>query len=160
MQPWEAAGVKPEDDCCSLMFSRVFPDEHIGELEHLLGYVFVIEPARDDPKYKIPGGHRKHGEDPLQAGLRELEGESGAKGAPEHCTFINAEWKRGVRDHWSCLFAIDMGISELPWLNSFHDENEGEVPKFLTLENFRDEVAQNGILWPHLRRLREQKLID
>lgn len=160
MQPWEAAGVMPEDECCSLMFVRVFPNEHIGELEHLLGYVFVIEPARDDPKYKFPGGHRKPGEDPLQAGVRELEGEAGAVCDPEHCNFINAEPKKGPVEHWSCLFTADMGISELPWLNSSHVENEGEVPRFLTIEAFAAEVAKNTILWPHLRRLREQNLIS
>lgn len=160
MQPWEAAGVKPEDECCSLMFVRVFPNEHIGEREYLLGYVFVIEPERDDPKYKIPGGHRKPGENPLEAGIRELEGESGATCTPEHSTFINAEWKKGLVEHWSCLFSADVGIGELPWLNSSHVENEGEVPRFLTLEDFAVEVARNGILWPHLRRLRQQELIS
>lgn len=160
----EEAQVLLDDNCCALALPRVFRDGHIGELEHLLGYVFVIEPARPDPKYKIPGGHRKLGEippeTPLEAARRELLGESGIVCPPERFTFVNTDWKLGGDGHWSCLYLADVGEDELPWLSSSHIENEGEIPVFLTVEALKAEIKEGTILWPHLRRLREQNLIS
>ncbi len=39
--------------------------------------MLVIEPERDEPYFKFPGGEIEHGETPLEAIIRELEEETG-----------------------------------------------------------------------------------
>lgn len=156
MELWERDGVKPEDDCSSIVLVRVYADEQIGLLEALQGYVFVIEPSRPDPKYKAPGGHRKPGEEPDMTALRELEGETGLQCRPQSLHYQHSEWKR---DHWSVLFVADVELSGLRLMNTYHHENEGEVPEYLTCEAFRTARERGSILRPHQKRLEMLNLI-
>jgi 8-oxo-dGTP pyrophosphatase MutT (NUDIX family) len=156
MEPWERDGVKPEDQCSSVILVRVYAEGEIGVREHLLGYVFVIEPDLPNAMYKMPGGRREPGENPAETALRELEGETGLRCRPESLHYLDSEWKR---THWNVLFAADMELSAIRLMNSCHHENEGEVPKYFTCARLYEELGRGMVLRPHGDRLQRLRLI-
>jgi len=160
MHPWEEDGVKPDDDLSSLIFCRVLPDATSEGEEHIpVGYVFVIERNRRDPKYKLAGGHKVKGETPQETAQRELKGETGLVRALDEFVYISAEWKDRPSPHWSVLFSINVRVSDLTMMHPYDVENEGEQPEYLSMSQFRTEVGSQGILRPHIKRLVEHSLV-
>lgn len=157
-------GVKPGDDWAALILVRVYPDGslakgQVAEGAIPMGYIFVIESAKADPRYKMPGGHRKNGEGPLETAVREMRGETGTVAVPEAFAFVDAQWRHRPSGHWSLLYTANVEESEVPWMNTSDYENEGEVPKFFTIEEFYALVRENKFLSPHYHRLVELELI-
>ena len=166
MEPWERDGVKPTDDWSSLVFCRIYRNGMLPSVlegskfkVQPLGFIFVIVPSHRNPKYKMPGGHGRNGENPLETARREMSGETGLELPLERFTYVNREWKHHPAPHWSILFTANAEETDLPWMHDTHVENEGEVPKYLARELFDDFVRKDMILRPHLKRLEEAGLI-
>ena len=167
-QLFESEGVRPSHDWSSLVFIEVYANgtfaNRVAEdpLPQPLGYIFVIEPERQDPKLKLPGGHKQHTEHPFQTAMREMEGETGLKAPNNSLFYVNSEWRHippPGHSHWSILFLARIEESEVPWMNSLHVENEGEIPKYLDRDAFLRALDAREILLPHFRRLRDTNLL-
>ncbi len=127
-----------------------------------VGYVLVIDRKfGPQAQWKLPGGHRRNDETPRQTAIRELEGETGISLSPNSLRYVRA-WPDGRRgDHSRFLYVADIDEKdrELGWMGNTHPENEGEEPKFFTVEEFYDAVRSGMVLADHYRRLVEFALI-
>jgi 8-oxo-dGTP pyrophosphatase MutT (NUDIX family) len=160
MQPWERDGVQPSHDFSAYIFPRVFAAGTLDMTEETetsripRGYVFVIEPKRKDPVYKMPAGHRKGGENPLQTAMRELAGETNLVLRQDRFRYIGRKWWSHPSPHWGVLFTADVDEREdLPWMNDQHAENEGEQPKFFSVDDFYSLVREGKFMSRHYRLL-------
>lgn len=150
---WNGVGV--DHDWSSLVLIKVVEDG--AELNAPpIGYVFVIEPQKENALHKCAGGHRKKcavpPETPDVTGAREVLGETHLKLRPEELSYLGKQWKR---NHWAVYFSGVVRRADLAGMCSYHPENEGEVPKFFTNEEFRELLAQNMFLRLHLVKLQE-----
>ena len=161
MEQWEKDGVQPSDDWSSLIFIRIFSTLEDVPERKLVGYLLVIERARQDPKYKLPGGHKQAGETPLDTAVRETFGETGLAFSPEAFTYVNSLWitPRSGNSHWSCLFVVDASETQANGMHERHEENEGEEPESLTTDRFYEFLRERKILGAHVRRREEAVLI-
>lgn len=166
---YQSQGISPFDDWASIICVQVYPNGTFqknvqideGVLRGLLlGYVFVIEPERNDAKYKMPGGHKQKGENPLETARREMKGETGLLAPDDAICYVNSVWRERPAEHWSVLCLARIEEREVPWMNGNDVENEGEVPKFLTVRAFREMLANQGFLRMHYQRLAEAGLIS
>jgi 8-oxo-dGTP pyrophosphatase MutT (NUDIX family) len=173
---FKASEVNPTDEWSSLILVRTYkpgevplgPDEDVGaESKHLrhvvpTGFIFVIEYEKSDPKWKMPGGHKKSGETPLETAIRELHGETGLLVPTEQFQYIG-KWSHTNRDTgelwWDFMFLASIAEDEQCWMNQLHSENEGEQPKFFTVGQFRELLQQREFLWKHHKMLDEKVLI-
>lgn len=132
-----------------------------GKLHIPLGYVFVIEPRfGDDAQYKLPAGHRKNGEDPLETAVREVQGETGLHIPPDRFRYAGKEWTSGRHGpHWKILFLCYVYEHELRQMNEFDAENEGEQPKYFSIDEFYESVTKGGFMMPHFSMLERFGLI-
>jgi hypothetical protein len=89
----------------------------------------------------------------------ELEGEIGLRVPLDQIHYVNSEWIRSKTSHWSCLFTVDITEADICWLRDNHPENEGEIPRYVTVEQFYEEVRGNRFLNFHYNRLVEAALI-
>lgn len=159
MQPWEAAGITPEDSCAALVFARVYEDKNVGNPEALIGVVVVKDEKFPDPRFKLPGGSREAGETPLDAAVRELFEETGLVVSKERVVFIDARFFEIPRPHWSVLFTADLEQHQLKTINSDHPENGNVTPQYFTVREFREEAAYGEVLDAHLQRLLDNGLV-
>jgi len=160
MSPWERDGVRLSDEWAAIVFPRVFKIDGSAREETVLpqGYVFVIVPTLRDPKYKLPGGKKNPGETPLATAVRELAGETGLKMKSEAFRYVGAAWVSRTK-HWSILFTVDLNEDDVSWMHTQHPENEGEIPRYFSIEEFYKMVREGGFLPYHFRRLEEKGLI-
>jgi 8-oxo-dGTP pyrophosphatase MutT (NUDIX family) len=152
LENYELEGI---DDWASLVWVEVLPNpipkgEDGFKKNHIqIGCILVTDPKYgSDAKWKMPGGHRKKDETPLETALRELEGETGIKIGPQDLEYKGKElgW-RG--DHWRCLFVASITEADRNWMNALHRENEGEIPKFFTVEEFYELVRRDQFFKGH-----------
>ena len=162
---------EPGDDYSSLIFVRVLPnltaDKAIDKAKgHIpLGYVFVLDNKYKDAFWKLPGGHgKKDGngkscETPRATAQRELFGEAGIE-APEK-DFEQIACIRRYRPvpHWLFFFAVNIREADSHWMGTPHDENEGERPKFFSVDEFRALVKERHFFPPHYSMLDEFSLV-
>ncbi len=172
-------GVGPSDSWSALIFTRVLPGSEALTRAQLLGrdalpsgqdrsvgHVFVIERHRRNPLWKLPGGHKQGGEAPLQTAIRELHGETGILLLPEAFHYC-AKWRREGRDRetqeiscwWDLLFVALMRESDCQWMNTAHEQNEGEEPKYFTVAEFRRMLINGEFMDKHYVMLAEAMLI-
>lgn len=174
-----ADGGQSDDAWSVIAFIRVFPsgalasdplDRELTEEEVVAkaarprripkGYVFVIDYGKQQPWFhKMPGG-KKHADDEtvLMTGVREIHGETGLSLSPEmyHYEYHGAVW-RGK--YWNVLVSVDVEEDVLSMLDSRHHENEGEVPEYVTMDDFHRIMAEQGFLPSQYHRLHEKSLI-
>jgi 8-oxo-dGTP pyrophosphatase MutT (NUDIX family) len=153
VNPWERNGVKPNDDFASLVFARVTNGRNV------VGYVFVIQSNRDDAFYKLPGGRRQNGESPLETAVREFREETGIQVKPEKLEFRTAMHLHKPKPHWSLLFACSIDKDDAAWMRDDHPGNEGEKPKFFTVDEFWQLIRDKDFSKFHYSRLCEDNLI-
>ncbi len=168
------------DDWASLIFPRVFCGSELftaGQLmgwekrgdRPLCGYISVIDPKFGSrAKHKLAAGHKKSlektlpgeipDETPLDTAIRELEGETGIKALPEAFRYVN-KWLGARGNHWKCLFTADITEGDRDWMNNHHKENEGEMPKFFTVDEFYSIVREGKFMAEHYQKLEEFGLI-
>jgi len=172
---FKSHNVYPEDEWSSLIFVEVYPNgTFVKDVQFVegsidpVGYIFVIEPEKADPKYKMPGGHKHGNENPAATALRELRGETGLEVPDSAIRFMEAIWREFIPradgrftpdDHWSILFRARVEESEVPWMHNHDIENEGEIPKFFTHEQFVELCERREFLPYHFRRLRDVGLL-
>ncbi|MEK7659577.1 MAG: NUDIX domain-containing protein [Patescibacteria group bacterium] len=131
-------------------------------VEHgsLLGYVFIYEPHRGDPRlYKLPGGSKEANESPVETAQRELKGETGISLPLSMFEFVDKEWREKPSEHWRIYFQVDITVTDRDWMRDDASGNEGEVPEFFTPRRWRDLIANGGFLEPHLRVLSANELL-
>lgn len=131
-----------------------------GRQRQMLGYVLVIDRRKfgDGAKYKLPGGHKKLGETPLQTAMREVEGETGIS-LPSHAFTYHDKYLGWRKDHWKCIFSANLSEKDRDWMNTNNVENEGEKPEFLTTEEFYRAVREGRVLREHYEKLVEYALL-
>ncbi|MBA3788930.1 NUDIX hydrolase [Patescibacteria group bacterium] len=150
----------PLDEWCGMTFARVYPDGEIPTSALPVGYIFVIEPSRRDPKYKMAAGHKQPGEDPLQTAQREFTGETGILLPTARFEFAGKWDRKGPNGPYvDILFTANLTKSEAAGMHSSHTENEGEQPEFFTVENFRASVMGGGFMRKHVDMLVECGLL-
>ncbi|MES2995082.1 MAG: NUDIX hydrolase [Patescibacteria group bacterium] len=169
---------RPDDTWSVIAFIRVFPNgalsvdpigRELTEEEAAakavrpkripLGYVFVIDYCKSQPwYYKMPGGKKHDDETVLTTGVREIYGETGLALSPEthHYQYEGAVWRGRF---WNVLVSVDVEENVLSLLNSEHHENEGEVPKYVSVDEFHRIMADQGFLPSQYHRLYEKGLI-
>ncbi len=157
-------GLSEEDQWAAFILARVFDPLNVDDEEHFppKGYVSVIEPKfGDSARFKMPSGHRSVLEDktPLDTAWRELRGETGIKLSMSSFEYIGKELG-SRRDHWCCIFTADMDYrNDASWMNSNDPGNEGEKPKFFTVDEFYRTVREGGYLRNHFELLENLELI-
>lgn len=166
-------------DWASLVLPSVYPgdepftkaqlmgwDESYLELVPI-GYVFVIERKKRNPKWKLPSGHKKRDEDvkgwefdrtPRDTARHELCSETGIE-LPTSAFAYAGKYLSWKGDHWKCLFSAKMTEADLKRMNSDHPENEGEEPEFFTVDEFYALVRSGKFLTEHYEKLVEYGLI-
>lgn len=154
MQPWEEAGVTPEDDCTSIVCIRVFRDGERDSGASPIGYVAIIDFTFETPKYKFPGGRREQGESPRDAAQRETFEETGIRADASRFAFQDALRKERPAGHWNCLFALDIEEREMAGMRAppVTDDEDIDV-KYFERESFRRLLMRNSFLDDHLRRM-------
>ena len=166
----EDFGVREDDDWSSLVFASVYPGESPFTKDQLmgweewgdhipLGHIFVIQTNREDAVWKLPGGHKRSGETPLQTARRELQGETGLLLDEAAFHYVGKEHRRYPKPHWSCLCTASLTEFELRWLHNHDEGNEGEMPKFFRRGEFDGLVRDGKFLPPHYQWLLGSSLI-
>ena len=123
------------------------------------GYVFVRDKKfGPDALWKMPGGHKKPMESPLETAIRELAGETNLKVAPQEFHY-GGQWLGERGDHWKIILTADVELKELGWMGANHAENEGEEPKFFTTDQFYELVCQERFMREHYEKLVDFALI-
>ena len=156
-------------DWAGFAFIRVLPnpapkmseDDETVTRDHIpLGYVFVIDPKfGSGAQYKLPSGHKK-GVDatPLETAAREMLGETGIPVEPKFFRYAG-KWLGWRKDHWRCLFVVDITEKDRDWMNDLDAENEGERPKYFTVEEFYECVRTGDFMRVHYNMLEEHMLV-
>ena len=155
-------------DYSSLMFIKVLSNHADGlsdeqreeaKLHIPLGYVCVIDPKFGDrAQHKMPAGHSKPGETPLDTVIREVQGETGIPVPKERVTYV-AKQLGYRKDHWRILFVGHIFEHELRYMHDRDVENEGEKPKYFTVDEFYECVRNDKFMRAHYSMLREYNLI-
>ena len=158
MRQRKRRGRQPLRDYSSLAYIRVYPDGCLGEGEPI-GYVFVIQMGRPDVRYKMPGGHKDPGEVPRRTACRETEAETGLKIPLDRFVHVDTRNVWHPSAHRLVLFTANIERGDVPWMHSLHPQNEGEQPKYFSVEQFRDLVAHDEFLPSHLERLQNAGLL-
>lgn len=109
--------------------------------------------------WKLPGGHKQEGETPLHTAIRELEGETGIKASAERFQRIRSYAVNWPVPHQRVLFRCRITEEERDWLNDREYGNEGEQPKFFSVEEFRELARGRKILVVHREYLEENALV-
>ncbi len=124
------------------------------------GHVFVIDRAFGDrAQWKMPAGHKGNGDvTPLDTAVRELLGETGIQSLPDAFRYCGKQLGYN-KDHWRCLFTADITTVDRDWMNNHHPENEGEEPKFFTVEQFWTMQRERKMLKNHYDWLVERGLL-
>lgn len=170
-------------DYAAFVFVRIYrdppPGAKVGEAvkgtrNHVpLGYVFIVDPKFGHrAQWKMPAGHVRRADlakddPPLATAMRELEGEAGIRTPAENFRYVGKWLSPGWRDrrgverpaHWKILFLVSVSESDRDWLNSHQPENEGEVPKFFSQDEFERVVAEGGFMQSHLDMIGEHHLV-
>lgn len=166
----EQWGFSPTEEWSSLVFVMVFagqsPFTH-SELmswdegrRPLCGYILVADPKFGDRmKWKLPGGHKMNAENPLQTAARELAGESGIKVVPEALRYCGSYPVRYPAPHYRVIFSGSITEGDRDWMNGHTEGNEGERPKFFSLNEFWELVREEKVLKVHLQYLEELALV-
>lgn len=153
-------------DWSALIFVRIYAEEPYknGDGTDCMkkiprGFVFVIDRKfGPSAQWKLPAGHKKNGETPLGTAVRELIGETNL--SPETTAFhYEGKWLGPRKDHWKCLFSVDVHERELGWMGPSHPENEGEEPQFFTAEQFYELVRSHKFMRDHFQNLKRLALI-
>ena len=151
--------VKEVDEWASLIFVRVY--DSLDTTQYPIGYIFVCDPKFGDrAQWKMPAGHAtSKDKTPLHTACRELSGETGISLSLNR--FLYCGKIRGPRgDHWRCVFTADMDYSgDLPWMNDKHPENEGEMQKYFSVDDFYRLVRERRFLRNHFDILESYALI-
>ena len=148
----------------SFVFVQVFSSESEEGKERIpLGYVFVIDRSfGDEAVWKLPAGHRRNGENPLQTAIRELAGETNISLPQSSFTYIHSRLvgRKGAQ-YWKFFFTANADWkNDLPWISQNHPENEGEEPKFFTVAEFYELVRNGQFMMDHFNFLEEHNLIS
>ncbi|MBY0538294.1 NUDIX hydrolase [Patescibacteria group bacterium] len=140
----------PTEPFASLVINQVMDAD-----DGILGYIFVMNPDRPDPKWKFAGGHSEPGETPLEAAMRENQGETGLRLLREAYTQIDkaSEWRPRPTGHWSHLFVAKVSIDQIRLVNEHDIGNEGEIVRYFTLAELEVEIRLGTILGAHLRKM-------
>lgn len=165
----EEFGLGDVNDWAGFMLIRVLSNHADGlsdeqraeaKLNIPVGYVFVIDPKFGPmAQYKLPAGHKKAGETPLDTAIREVQGETGICVPPERVAYKGDKWLSTRGDHWRVLFVGDIFEYELRQMHDRDAENEGEKPKYFTVEEFYECVRKGNFMRAHFRMLEEAGLI-
>ena len=107
---------------------------------------------------KLPAGHKKPGEAPLDTAVRELLGETNLAPKLESFRYVGKYLGRR-KDHWKCFFTADVEERELGWMNNHHPENEGEEAKFFLTAEFHTLVREGKFMKEHFQKLVEFAMI-
>ncbi len=164
----EDFGLGAVNDWAGFMFIRVLSNNADGlsdeqreeaKLNIPLGYVFVIDPKfGSSAQYKMAAGHKKDGETPVETAIREALGETGIPIPRERVTYKNK--KLGPRsDHWKVLCVGDIFENELKYMHDRDVENEGEQPRYFTVDEFHQCVRKGNFMRQHFKMLEEVALV-
>ncbi len=156
-------------DWAGFTFIRVLPnpapktseDDETVTRDHIpLGYVFVIDlKFGSGAQYKLPSGHKKSVDaTPRETAAREMLGETGIPAEPKFFRYVG-KWLGWRKDHWRCLFVVDITEKDRDWMNGLDAENEGEQPKYFSVDEFYECVRRGDFMRAHFRMLEEVALI-
>ena len=165
----EDFGLGDVTDWASFMLIRVLSSHADGlsdeqrvkaRLHISLGYVFVIDPKfGSSAQYKLPAGHRKNGETPFDTAIREVQGETGICVPLERVAYTKHKELGRSGDHWRILFVGDIFEYELRQMHDCDAENEGEQPRYFTVDEFYECVRKGDFMRSHFKMLEEAALI-
>lgn len=142
--------------------------EALDERGQIVGYVFVIQPHRKNPKYKMPGGSSNPEDefDPAQTAVRELWEETGLVVLQSDLLYAG-RWTSSRSQSVRFLFVAQI---PLPYITAnLYDPNRddppsletnGEVPKYFSREEAGRLLPGPDFLSEHLDRLLQFKLLE
>ena len=142
--------------------------EVYGEGGMIAGYVFVIQPHRANPKYKIPGGSSEpeDGFNQAQTAARELWEETGLVVLPSDLLYAG----RWISSHSKQVRFLFVAQIPLPYVaahlydpsvdNPPAPHTNGEVPKCFLREEAVRILCGPDFLPEHLNRLLQFKLLE
>ena len=160
-----------------LVLIRVYPnrpvppqeregDEECANRDRIpVGYVFVRDPKfGENAFWKMPSGHRKNRDKrnditPLDTAIAEVEEETGIRIPVESFQYISKWWDPARNDHWKCLFIASITEADRDFINDHTDGNEGEKPRFFTINEFRELRRDHKFKLDHQQFLEERDLI-
>ncbi len=154
-------------DFASFMLARVFTikterrkNGKVKTKKIWLGFVFVRNPQEYglDAVWKLPGGRPKGNETPLATAVREFLEETNISVDAAECRF-RGRWLAPSKDHWKCVFTVDIDEKRLSTMNSKHPGNEGEVPKFFRMDKLIRVVRLKKFMKTHYSNLIEMGLL-
>lgn len=176
-------GLGGVSDYAALILPRVYRNPPVGAKvgkevkgtrNHIpLGYVFIIDHQFGDlAKWKMPAGHSQpadflQDDPPLATAIRELQGETGIRTLAENFCYVGKWLRPAWRDrnglerpaHWQILFVASIAEEDRDWLNDHEPENEGEVPKFFSQNDFERIVHEGRFMETHQKMLEDHALI-
>lgn len=154
-------------DFTSLIYVRVFAEKiekrkggKVSKKRIPRGFVFVRNPKEYGPNalWKIAGGGPENGEKPLDAAVRELLEETNIQVSAAECKF-EGRWLGPAKDHWKCLFSVDVEEKRIASMNSMHPGNDGEIPKLFRMDKLIRTVAHGKFMRDHYAKLTELGLL-
>lgn len=128
---------------------RVFPDGALGDLEKLLGYVFIVDTSYEVPKTALPGGGVRKAEPLVWAAVREVREETALVIEPSSLQFIREVSKNSEDTHRLCVYVADITWTERKWMNGNQPGNEGERPVFVSRKEIQAGSLDPPFLEPH-----------
>jgi len=138
----------------SLIIAAVY-----SETGEFLGFVFVFDPNKNDPRHKLPGGRKKpihiDKNSPSETARREMGEETGLWFPLEifkEFTEIR-EWRTFPEKHWLFTYIIKVKESEIIGMNSDEPGNEDEIPGYYTLAQTKKLVKNDKFLSVHYKKI-------
>jgi len=147
------------DDWSSLVAVLVFSETYPYDL---VGYIFIKDHSKEKPlKWKLAGGKKeketteevKKDKNPTITAGRELEEETGIIVPYNEIRQIpkgNA-WRS---NHWTRLHAVWIPESQAKTIHSNHPRNEGEEPRFFTVDEFEQLKKDKEFMPLHMKKIK------
>ncbi len=141
--------------------------EVLDERGRIAGYVFVIQPHRQNPKYKMPGGSSEPEDmlDPAQTAVRELFEETGLLVSPPDL-FYAGRWVSSHSKQVRFLFVARLPLHNVMALlydpsrdHPPSPHTNGEVPKYFSRREAAQLLSGPDFLPEHLDRLLQFNLL-
>ncbi len=153
MEDCRGFGLTPEENWSSLVLVRVYRTNHIpiGEKGNTVpvGYVFVADFKKFGPNalWKLPGGHKCDADNtPLDTAVRELREEAGIEVTRSAFRHLGKYFREQPTPHWDLYFTATISEKDRDWMNGGHVGNQGEVPKFFSIEDLYALVQKGGFI--------------
>lgn len=127
------------------------------EPRELTGFILVKETEgrkRLQPFWKFPGGKGEGGESPRGTAVRELQGKTGLKLRPSTFIIIKRVVKRrGAYRYRVFTYLTGIYEDEIHHINWNALGNEGEIPRYFTVEDIEDLHGNNHFLPTHIEQM-------